>query len=409
MKRKAVAIGAVVWLMIVTIIGTAMVTSKASNSQVNHLVSEEEYALIERYRRLDEVRQTLMDEYYQPVDEDTLVLGAIRGMMDSLNDPYTFYYTTEEMEAEQESTDGVFHGIGVLVQATQDAEVEIVRVYANSSAEKVGICAGDIITAVDGEPVTGDVATVLDNVVNMIAGEDGTQVVITVRRGAETLDFTATRGKVNSSNIDVSILEGNIGYVHIAQFSGDDVTGFEQALNDFKAANISGVIVDLRSNPGGLLTHVLEIADMVLPKGLVTYVEDREGNRTEYSLDDEYWDIPMVVMVNGMSASASELFTGAFQDDGRGTVVGTNTFGKGIVQTIITFAEDGAGMQYTTESYFTPNGRSIHGIGLAPDVVVELDENSKVDTIHPDPQTDNQLSAAIEALNQLILNAKNAA
>ncbi len=403
MKRKAVAISAVVWLLIMAIVGTALITSAAmSDSGVTHLVSEEEYALIERYRRLDEVRQTLMDEYYQPVDEDTLVLGAIRGMMSSLDDPYTFYYTTEEMEAEEESNEGVFHGIGILVQISQNGEVEIARVYADSPAQEAGLSAGDVILAVDGENITDDSAKALDDVVEKIRGEDATDVVITVRRDSEILDFTATRGTVNGSNIDASILDNNIGYVSIAQFSGDDVTGFQSALESFKSANVAGVIVDLRSNPGGLLDDVLAIADMVLPEGLITYVEDREGNRTEYSADAEYWDIPMVVLVNGMSASASELFTGAFQDDARGTVVGTQTFGKGIVQTIVTFAEDGAGMQYTTESYFTPNGRSIHKTGIEPDVVVELSEDSVINTIQPNPDTDNQLQTALEELQKLI-------
>ena len=180
------------------------------------------------------------------------------------------------------------------------------------------------------------------------------------------------------------------------------MAGFKEAVDAFRKAYVSGVIIDLRNNPGGLLTDVLEIADMVLPEGLVSYVEDRQGNRTEYFTDSEYWNVPMVVMVNGMSASASELFTGAFQDDERGTVVGTRTFGKGIVQTMITFASDGAGMQYTTESYFSPKGRSIHGAGLEPDVVVELDEDATTSTVRPNPETDNQLRAAIEELQKLI-------
>lgn len=400
MKRKIIAVGAVIWLMIMAIIGTAMITAGGSESGVNRLVSEEEYAMIERYRRLDEVRKTLMEEYYQPVEEDTLVLGAIRGMMDSLEDPYTFYYTPEELAAEEEETSGVFHGVGMLVQRTQAGELEIVRVYPDSPAEAAGLRAGDRIVGVDGERITDDTAKALDQAVDKIRGEDGTPVTITIQRGEETLDIVATRGKVSVSYVDYSMLDGNIGYVNIAQFTGDDVTGFQEALDAFRKADVRGVIVDLRSNPGGLLTDVLEIADMVLPEGLVTYVEDRQGNRTEYFTDSEYWDVPMVVMVNGMSASASELFTGAFQDDERGTVVGTRTFGKGIVQTMVTFASDGAGMQYTTESYFTPEGRSIHGTGLEPDVVVELDENASISTVHPDPETDNQLRAAMDELEK---------
>ena len=402
MKRKIIALGAVAWLMIMAIVGTALITAGGSGSQVNRLVSEEEYAMIERYRRLDEVRQTLMEQYYQPVEEDTLVVGAIRGMMDSLGDPYTFYYTPEELAAEEEESSGVFHGVGMVVQRTREGALEIIRVYPDSPAEEAGLCAGDQIIGVDGELITDNTARALDQAVDKIRGEDGTPVTIMIQRAGETLDIVATRGKVNVSYVDYSILYGNIGYVNIAQFTGNDVTGFQEAVDAFRKAYVSGVIIDLRNNPGGLLTDVLEIADMVLPEGLVTYVEDRQGNRTEYSTDAEYWKVPMVVMVNGMSASASELFTGAFQDDERGTVVGTRTFGKGIVQTMITFASDGAGMQYTTESYFSPKGRSIHGTGLEPDVVVELDEGATISTVRPDPETDNQLRVAIEELQKLV-------
>ena len=193
------------------------------------------------------------------------------------------------------------------------------------------------------------------------------------------------------------------------QFTGNDVEGFTEALEAFKAANVRGVVIDLRNNPGGLLDHVVAIADQVLPEGLITYVEDRHGNRQEEYADEDYWDVPMVVLVNGMSASASELFTAAFQDDERGTVVGTQTFGKGIVQTLITFAEDGAGMQLTTASYYSPKGRSIHGTGVTPDVVVELDEDKWISTLDPDPAHDNQLAAALDELEKLIAGQKQAA
>ena len=162
------------------------------------------------------------------------------------------------------------------------------------------------------------------------------------------------------------------------------------------------MVVDLRNNPGGLLTDVVKISDMLLPEGLVTYVEDRQGNRQEEKSDAEYWDIPMVVLVNGMSASASELFTAAMQDYDRATVVGTKTFGKGIVQTLITFADDGAGMQLTTASYYSPKGRSIHQTGVEPDVVVELSETYNSSIYEPDPENDNQLAAALEELAKRI-------
>jgi len=400
MKRQTVVIAAVVWMIVIVAVVSSTVTMALMGSSAARLVSQEDYEALERYRRLEEVYDTLVRDYYVPVDEEALVTGAVRGMMDAVDDPYTFYYTTEEMEQSNERTEGVYHGVGMVVQLTGDGYIEIVRVYAGSPAEKAGLRTGDYIVAVDGTAVTGESAKTLNDAVLLIQGEDGTDVCLTVQRGVEKLDLTATRAAVNISYVDYSLIGDDVGYVNISQFTGDDVTGFEEAMEAFKSAGVAGMIVDLRSNPGGLLDHVVEIADMVLPEGLVTYVEDRHGNRQEEKSDAEYWDIPMVVLVNEASASASELFSAAVQDYDRASVVGTTTFGKGIVQSLITFAEDGAGMQLTTASYYSPNGRSIHKTGVEPDVIVELDEDAMVSALTPDPEKDNQLAAALEELRK---------
>lgn len=411
MKRRTVIIIAIVWMLVIVAVGSSALTMMlvGKDGGTARLVSEAEYAEVSRYRRLDEIRQTLQDNYYQPVDEETLVLGAIRGMMESLEDPYTFYYTTEEMRAADAESEGIYHGVGMSVQITDDGRIEIVRIYEESPAERAGLRTGDSIIEVDGQPVSGENGKTLNEAVALIQGEDGTSVHIVVQRDGEQLGFDVVRAEVSISYVDYCLIGKDIGYVNISQFTGNDVTGFAEALDAFKAANVAGVVVDLRNNPGGLLDDVVKIADMVLPEGLVTYVEDRQGNRQEEFSDAEYWDIPMVVLVNDMSASASELFTAAFQDYQRGTVIGTQTFGKGIVQTLITFAEDGAGMQLTTASYYSPKGRSIHGEGVAPDVVVELDEDSVISTLNPEPQKDNQLSAALDELEKLIAVYEQAA
>lgn len=411
MKRRTVIIIAVVWMLVIVAVGSSALTMMlvGEGGQTARLVSEADYATVGRYRRLDEIRQTLQENYYQPVDEETLVLGAIRGMMESLEDPYTFYYTTDEMHAANEENEGVYHGVGMSVQITEDGRIEIVRIYEGSPAKRAGLLEGDSIVEVDGQPVSGENGKTLNEAVSLIQGEDGTAVHIAVLRDGERLEFDVVRAEVNISYVDYSLIGKDIGYVNILQFTGNDVTGFAEALDAFKAANVAGVVVDLRNNPGGLLDDVVKIADMVLPEGLVTYVEDRQGNRQEEFSSAEYWDIPMVVLVNDMSASASELFTAAFQDYQRGTVVGTQTFGKGIVQTLITFAEDGAGMQLTTASYYSPEGRSIHGEGVMPDVLVELDENSVISTLDPDPRKDNQLAAALDELEKLIAVYEEAA
>lgn len=405
MNRRAVVIGAVVWMMLIVAIiasGLTLMLVGNENSRGVHLVGEEDYAIIQRYRRLEEVRSTLSEEYYVPVDDEVLVTGAIRGMMDSIGDPYTFYYSAEEMQEANEESSGVYHGVGMMVQITEDGYIEIVQVYEGSPAEAAGVLAGDRIIQVDGTPVSGENAKTLSEAVQMIQGLDGTSVCLTLLRDNQTLDLDVMRAEVSISYVDYSILDGNIGYVNIAQFTGDDVTGFEEAVSAFKSAGVAGLVVDLRSNPGGLLDDVVKIADMVLPEGLVTYVEDRHGNRHEETSDAEYWDIPMVVLVNDMSASASELFSAAVQDYDRATIVGTTTFGKGIVQTLVTFAEDGAGMQYTMASYYSPNGRSIHKTGVEPDVVVELDADYDPSILAPDPENDNQLEVALEELQKRI-------
>lgn len=406
MKRRVVIITAVVWMLVIVAVAssalTALVLSGSDGGSALRVVGEDEYEIIDRYRRLDEVRATLMNEYYQPLDEDELVLGAIRGMMSAVGDPYTFYYTADEMTAANEEFGGVYHGVGMLVQLTDDGAIEVARVYEDSPAEAAGVRMGDRIVAVDGVEVSGESAQTLNEAIDRIQGEDGTTVVLSVQRDGEILDLEVMRAEVSISYVEYQIINGDIGYINISQFSGNDVEGFQEAMSALQAADVSGVIIDIRNNPGGLLTDVVEIADALLPEGLIAYVEDGHGNRTEYTSDADYWDVPLVVMVNGMSASASELLSAAIQDYDRGTIVGTTTYGKGIVQTLITFAEDGAGMQLTTASYYSPSGRSIHENGVEPDVTVELSEDCDLTVPSPNLENDNQLAAALEALQARI-------
>lgn len=406
MKRRVVIITAVVWMLVIVAVAssalTALVLSGSDGGSALRVVSEDAYEIIDRYRRLDEVRETLMSEYYQPLDEDELVLGAIRGMMSAVGDPYTFYYTADEMTAANEEFGGVYHGVGMLVQLTDDGAIEVARVYEDSPAEAAGVRMGDRIVAVDGVEVSGESAQTLNEAIDRIQGEDGTTVVLSVQRDGEILDLEVMRAEVSISYVEYQIINGDIGYINISQFSGNDVEGFQEAVSALQAAEVSGVIIDIRNNPGGLLTDVVEIADALLPEGLIAYVEDGHGNRTEYTSDADYWDVPLVVLVNGMSASASELLSAAIQDYGRGTIVGTTTYGKGIVQTLITFAEDGAGMQLTTASYYSPSGRSIHENGVEPDVTVELSEDCDLTVPSPNLENDNQLAAALEALQARI-------
>lgn len=394
MKRKNALWLALTWVLVVAC--TAGATSVLLFSGKLGGASE----IFARYARLEAIRSELVENYYQEVDEEVLMEGAIRGMMATLEDPYTFYYTPDEMQAYSEENEGAYHGIGLLVQNNADGEIEIIRVYEGGPADIAGAKAGDRIVAVDGTAVSGESIQSVSEAVDRMRGPDGSTVEVTVRRDGEVLNLSFVRGDVSISNVNSAMLEGDIGYIEIYQFTGDDVEGFRRAMDEFQAAGARGLVLDLRNNPGGLLTDVVEIADLLLPEGLVVYTEDRAGNRLEYSSDADCWDVPLVVLINGMSASASEILAAAVQDFDRGALVGTRSFGKGIVQSVLTFADDGAGMQYTSATYYTPSGRCIHGTGVSPDIVVEAEEGYRNLTGVPDPEGDVQLQ---EALRQLEL------
>ena len=392
MRKRNALLLALMWVLVVacTAGATTMLLLSGRVGRVGEQLS--------RYARLEAIRSTLVEDYYREVDEDALIEGAIRGMMDALEDPYTFYYTPDELQRRDAQSEGVYSGLGVLVQNNADGEIEIIRMYEGGPADVAGVLAGDRIVAVDGISVSGGSVEALSDAVGRMRGEDGSAVELRVRREDELLDLTLIRGDVHVSNVNSAVLEGDVGYIEICQFSGDDVNGFRAAIAELQAANVRGLIVDLRNNPGGLLTHVVEIADLLLPEGEVVHIENRAGERVSYSSDAEYWDVPLVVLINGMSASASEILAAAVQDFDRGALVGTRSYGKGIVQSLLVFENDGAGMQYTSATYYTPSGKCIHGTGIAPDIVAEASEGYYNLTGVPDPESDVQLKAALEQL-----------
>lgn len=347
--------------------------------------------------RAEEILSIVQREYYREVDAEALETAAIDGMLAALGDPYTFYYTDEAYAAMNEETTGRYVGVGMLVGEAADGDLRVLRVFRGSPAEKAGIEAGDALLAIDGASVGGDAPMSLSEASALLKGEGETPVEVEVERGGETLSFTLERGEVSINYVEYSILEGNVGYLSIYQFTGDDLEGVKEAISAFQQAGVSALVVDVRSNPGGLLTDVVDICDMLLPEGLIVYTEDRSGAREEFYADGEYWDVPMAVLVNGDSASASEIFAAAVQDTGRGIVVGEVTYGKGVVQTLHAFPE-GDGMQLTTATYYTPSGASIHGQGVTPDIEVALATDASVTYHAPDAASDAQLAAALEAL-----------
>ncbi len=378
-------------------LGAAAGINVAENQYV---VSSDEYEMLQRYERLDEVFHILKDYYYIEVDEETLLTGAIRGMMDSLEDPYTFYYIPEEMAEFDEHQKGVYEGVGMQILGNLNGDMIVTRTFKGSSAYEAGVHAGDKIVAVDDQLVSAETIQAMNEAVAMIKGECGTTVKVTFERDGELIDFVLERRSIGINRVEYTMID-DIGYIMLYEFMGDVVEGFEEALDELQKQGAKGLIIDVRSNPGGLLDAVVDICDMLLPEGTIVYMEDRAGTRETFYSDEKQIDIPLAVLVNESSASASEILAGSIQDSAAGTVVGQTTFGKGIVQVVIPFMSDGAGLQFTTATYYTPAGRCIHGSGVVPDVVVDNGEyDFTISSVNP--QDDMQLAAAIEILRKEI-------
>ena len=342
-----------------------------------------------------ELLNSLIDRYYiGDVDETDLSEGVYKGYIEGLGDSYSVYYDEEETKQMSESLSGEFGGVGALM--SQDREtgvITVLQVYDGSPAQEAGMRDGDTLYKVEGEEVTGED---LSDVVSKVKGEKGTQVTLTVLRAdtGEEEELTITRDTIEAQTVSCEMKEGNVGYIRITEFDTVTYEQYKEALEDLEDQGMERLIVDLRSNPGGNLDTVCDILDLMLPEGLIVYTEDKNGEREEYTSDEEnQFDKPLVVMMNGYSASASEIFAGAIQDYGLGQIVGTQSYGKGVVQSVFDL-QDGTSVKLTIAEYFTPNGRSIDGEGITPDVEVEYqyDENN--------PDADNQLEKAMEVVAQ---------
>ncbi len=342
--------------------------------------------------KLGVLENTIKQYFWQDVDESTLEEGVYKGLLESLDDPYSVYYTHDELVQLQQQTEGIYYGIGAYI--SQDNEMGYVRVskiIKNTPAEASGLQQDDYIYKVDGEDMQGKDSSY---VVSKIKGEAGTKVTITVvREGAtDPIDIEVERQKIESPTVEYQMLDNDMAYIQITEFDLVTTEQFEEAYKQAQTDGMKGLILDLRSNPGGNLSTVCDIARMILPKGLIVYTEDKYGKREEYTCDGaNQIKVPLVVLTNGYSASASEILAGAVKDYGIGTLVGTTTYGKGIVQKVINLS-DGSAVKLTVSNYFTPNGNNIHKIGIEPDVEVEFDAEQYKNGV------DNQLEKAKEVL-----------
>lgn len=363
---------------------------------------EQLYSSYMDYSKLSYVENIIKEDYLRDVDDDTLLNGQLKGLVQSLDDPYSQYLTVDEFQSLADQTSGVYGGVGIIVTPGEDNYITVVSPIEDTPGERAGLRTGDKIIAVDGVEYT---AENMDAAVKVMKGEPNTNVVLTIMRrnndgSMETKDVQITREIIRLVTVKSSILDDKIGYIKITSFDGITYEDFKADLNELENRNVEGLIIDLRNNPGGLLNICAEIADELLGEGDIVYTETKDGEREYLKSDKDMIDIPLVVLVNGGSASASEILAGAIRDHSRGELIGTTTFGKGVVQKIRQF-DDGSGIKLTISEYFTPNGTNIHGVGVEPDIVVELPDDMEgigVDYI----DDDTQLLKAMEVLDSKI-------
>ncbi len=354
----------------------------------------------ELINKLQSLENTIHQYFYlHEVSNEELQEGLYRGLLWALQDPYSEYYSAEELEEILQQTEGIYYGIGAYVTLDTAASLpKISGVIEGTPAQEAGLRTDDIIYEVEGVSTYGMSVT---EAVGLIKGPENSQVTLTIVRMGETdyLEFTLTRRKVEAPTVKLTMLEDDIAYIELTEFDEVSIDQFADALATARGSGMKGLILDLRGNPGGSVNAVVEMCRMILPEGMIVYTENKEGKRTEYTCDGKRkLEVPMTVLVDGNSASASEIMAGAIKDYGIGTLVGTTTFGKGIVQQILSFM-DGSAVKITISSYFTPKGNNIHGIGIEPDIECPFDGEAYYGSEdHPD----NQLEKAREVLLEMM-------
>ena len=398
-QHKNVKVYKTIMLIIVVVMVTFIFTSVMfyNNSEENGKISissdnQSKIATITRY-----LKNIIDDRYLGEIDEEKLTQGAIKGYIAAIDDPYTEYFTKEEMEEFEIETTGNFVGIGIYM--TQDIVNNTILVLApieNSPAYKAGILPGDIISKVDGVSYTGDE---MSQVSSKIKGEEGTTVELEIiRNNDEVLNFTIKRENVKLNPIESKIYNNNIGYISFTSFDEDCSKEFKEKYKELKEKNIKSLIIDLRNNGGGIVDEALNIADLIVDKDSTTLITTDKNGKEKISKGKEnpIIDIPIVVLVNENTASASEILAAALKDNEKATIIGKNTYGKGVIQQLITLA-DGSGIKITINEYYTPNKERINQIGIKPDIEVDLPENVE-NILLIEESEDTQLKKAIEHL-----------
>lgn len=406
MSKKRSVVLIVVLLIITNIITFAMSNFIAIKFNDKVIVSADEYNYLhssyEKYSKAIELENYIKNNFLGEVDSNKLMEGQLKGMFNALEDPYSVYMTQDEFKSFTEETEGVYGGIGVIVTPGDDNLITVVSPIEDTPGERAGIKTGDKIVKVNGEEFT---AEEMDEAVKLMKGKPNTKVTVTILRtdkdgNNKYIDLDIIREEIRLVTVKSDIIEGNIGYIKITSFDELTYDDFKKQLDNLMDKNISGLILDLRNNPGGLLDVCVDIADELLGEGVIVYTQTKNGEKQYEKSDKAHVDIPLVLLVNEGSASASEILAGAIKDYGRGILIGNKTFGKGIVQRIRQL-KDGSGFKLTVSEYFTPKGVNIHGIGIKPDIEVNLPED--IEGIGLEYlQQDTQLKTAIEKIKSMI-------
>ena len=394
--KKHFGKGAIFVSIIISVVVTAFVTSIVC--RIPYIGLDESTRKFEA--KLSAINALLKSEYLYDIDDEAMQQNALQAYVEGLDEPYTHYYTTEEFKEYTEQLEDSYVGIGVVVTKNDNNQIEVVSAFEGSPAYNAEVLPGDILAAVDGVDYTGD--EMEEAVAKIKSGKEREKVTIKFIRNGEEIVKEIERGNVSSESVRTQMLDNNIGYVRISAFNTNDAGNEEDTYTEFKskvealqAEGMQKMIIDLRDNPGGALDVACNIADMIVPEGLITYIEYKDGERQDYESD-----MPIVILINENSASASEVLTGCLKDYGKATIVGKKSFGKGIVQSVYPFV-DGSGISMTVAKYYSPNGICIHGTGITPDV--EVDATEAWDGYYASSipfDEDTQLQTAIEILNK---------
>ena len=368
-----------------------LITSKGNGTEGGSVLSADTIS------KINELNAYINTYYYDDVDTADLQDGLYKGLLEGIGDKYSIYYNAKDYEAMQVSVTGQYYGIGAGLSQDKDTMVVTVnKIYEGTPSEEAGLLKDDIIISVDDTDAT---SLELTELVRQIRGEEGTTVHLEVYRPStgESLSFDVERRDITLPSVSHKMLQDSIGYIYINSFESETATQFEEAVSDLEKQGMEALVLDVRYNPGGLVTSVVKILDDILPEGVVVYTEDKNGDRQNYtSSGDTHFDYPMAVLINGDSASAAEILAGAIKDYEYGTLIGTTTYGKGIVQTNFPL-EDGDAVKLTTAKYFTPNGNYIHGVGIEPDIELEYEYLDPEGEVYEETY-DNQIQKAIEIL-----------